>query len=88
MVGVDTSFAISHTWVGDLLVQLCIKSGDCVNLWTNEGGPADFASRSITGIQAFDGEIVDQKWLLYAYDLVPRDTGKLNWWRLTLYTDP
>lgn len=76
---------ITHTWIGDLKVQLAAPSGKSVVLHNRTGGGQDnlirsFAVASLAALQGFSGESIAGLWTLTVVDNAGRDVGKLNKW--------
>lgn len=84
-VGVD----ITHTFIGDLRVELVAPSGQQVLLHDQSGGSADNLIRSYDSVSspalaALVGQPVQGNWTLRVHDLAAQDVGKLNRWSLDL----
>ncbi|MEN6428245.1 MAG: M36 family metallopeptidase [Phycisphaerales bacterium] len=84
-VGVD----ITHSWIGDLRVELIAPSGQTATLHDRSGGSEDNLIRcydSVTSpaIAALVGQSTQGTWRLRVTDCAARDTGKLNRWNLEL----
>ena len=84
---------ISHTYRGDLEVELESPSGTRVMLHSKQGGQLDnlvldISSENNTDIQAFQGESIHGVWILYVRDLLQADVGRLNSWQLTVDYEP
>ncbi|MBI5511132.1 MAG: proprotein convertase P-domain-containing protein [Deltaproteobacteria bacterium] len=90
-INVDVN--ITHTWKGDLLVQLTGPSGTKVTLHNHTGSSGD----DIVGnydlslqpdpplaMTAFDGKGSAGSWVLFAADTVGSDTGTLNSWAVNI----
>jgi extracellular elastinolytic metalloproteinase len=82
-VGVD----ITHTWIGDLRVQLVAPSGQTAVLHDRSGSGEDNLIRtydSVTSpaLAAMAGQPVAGTWALRVADLARDDSGKLNRWSL------
>ncbi len=80
---------ITHTFVGDLVVELVSPNNTAVRLHNRTGGSADniiktYSKSNTPGLQAFRGESVNGDWKLKVSDLAAADKGKLNRWGLTL----
>ncbi|QQS46363.1 MAG: M36 family metallopeptidase [Acidobacteriota bacterium] len=87
--GVKVGIDITHTWIGDLRVELTAPSGRQVLLHDRSGGSADNLIRdydtvSSPGMAALIGEAIQGNWTLRVRDLAAQDTGKLNRWSLDL----
>ena len=84
-VGVD----ITHTYIGDIQVELETPSNKKVILHDREGGYQDdlcrvYSSDSIQALEGLTGESVEGEWRLNIRDLARRDTGRLNGWRIEI----
>ena len=84
-VGVD----ITHTFIGDLRVELVAPSGQQAILQNRSGGSQDnliktFDSASTPALSALTGQAAQGNWVLRVTDLAGQDIGKLNKWSLDL----
>lgn len=80
---------ITHTYIGDLRVELVSPSGRHAILHAQEGGPIDnlietYTSADHAELQSLQGEPVSGTWTLTVVDLVGQDIGKLNGWILQI----
>ena len=80
---------ITHTFIGDLRVDLVSPSGQFVRLHNKEGGGKNDIKRSYDAAITPDlndliDEAVQGTWHLKLRDLASRDVGTLNEWTLTL----
>ena len=80
---------ISHTYRGDLEVELESPSGTRVMLHSKKGGQLDnllldISSEDNADIRAFQGQAINGVWILHIRDLVKSDVGRLNSWQLTI----
>ncbi|ACU36144.1 S8 family peptidase [Actinosynnema pretiosum subsp. pretiosum] len=71
---------ITHTYIGDLVVDLVAPDGSVYNLHNRTGGSADDIKRSFT-VDA-SSEVVVGTWTLRVQDAASLDTGRLNSWSL------
>ncbi|MCB1936776.1 MAG: proprotein convertase P-domain-containing protein, partial [Nitrosomonas sp.] len=76
---------ITHTYIGDLRVQLIAPSGKTVLLHDRSGGNQDnliktYDAANLPLLQELTGEKVKGSWILKVFDLAGRDVGKLNHW--------
>lgn len=76
---------ITHTWIGDLKIELVSPSGRAVMLHDRSGGRRDniiqtYDIQSLIALQSFIGEEGQGIWTLKASDHAGRDVGKLNRW--------
>jgi len=84
---------ISHTWTGDLVVELRAPSGDVAHLHNRAGRSQDDIRRvydltTTSSLQNLLGTSIQGKWQLLVRDLASSDTGTLNEWELTLVYGP
>ena len=84
-VGVD----ITHTFIGDLRVELVAPSGQQTILHNRRGGSQDnlittYDSASTPALATLVGQSIEGNWVLRVTDLAGRDVGKLNQWSLEL----
>ncbi len=87
--GVKVSVDITHTYIGDLRVELVAPGGQQVLLHDRSGGSADNLIRaydSVTspGLAGLAGAATQGNWTLHVSDLAAQDVGKLNRWSLDL----
>ncbi|MBK7701386.1 MAG: S8 family serine peptidase [bacterium] len=98
IAGVDVDLDVTHTWRGDLIVELVSPAGTVVRLHNRSGSSADNIVGNYPGTLAvegpgaladFVGEAVTGDWTLLISDVAGTDTGTLNGWglNLTLPTD-
>lgn len=78
---------ITHTWIGDLEVNLSSPSGVSVQLHGRSGGDRDnlitmYDVESLPTLSAFINTPGAGSWTLSVSDNAGRDTGKLNAWGL------
>ncbi|HSW05307.1 proprotein convertase P-domain-containing protein [Aquabacterium sp.] len=86
---VELALDITHTYIGDLRVELVAPSGRGVVVHERSGRDADnlirdWNSTPAGGLAALVGEAAGGNWTLKVADLDARDEGKLNRWRLRL----
>ncbi|ANZ42108.1 peptidase S8/S53 subtilisin kexin sedolisin [Lentzea guizhouensis] len=72
--------AITHTYKGDLVVDLVAPDGTVVNLHNRSGGSADNINETYT--KNLSGEAANGTWTLRVRDAAFLDTGTLNSWTL------
>ena len=77
-VGVD----ITHTFIGDLVVDLVAPGGTTMSLHNRTGEHADNIDRTYT--PDFDGTEIAGDWVLRVSDEYRDDTGTLNGWALAI----
>ena len=90
---VHVSVNITHTWRGDLIVELTSPMGTTVRLHNRTGSSADNLVTSYDDVTQesgpgnlddFNGQAVTGNWTLKVSDNAGADTGTLNSWCLTL----
>ena len=84
-VGID----ITHTYIGDLQVELQSPSGKKVMLHDRKGGSQrdlqqTYTANSTPVLATLAGELLEGDWLLNVRDLESRDIGRLNRWNLEI----
>jgi len=93
VAGVDVDLDVTHTWRGDLIVELQSPEGTVVRLHNRSGSSADNIVGNYPGTLAvegpgaladFVGEATAGDWTLRISDVVGSDTGTLNGWGLNL----
>jgi subtilisin-like proprotein convertase family protein len=80
---------ITHTFIGDLRVELVSPAGDQALLHDRIGGGEDnlirsYGSRLHPALAALAGKPIQGSWQLRVKDLAGRDVGKFNKWSLAL----
>ncbi len=78
------SLDISHTFIGDLLVELSAPSGNTVVLHNLEGGGDEDIFLISAPITGFERESISGDWTLFISDNAFFDTGFLNSWSLEI----
>ena len=83
---------ITHTFIGDLQVELVSPSGDRALIHDRKGGDQDnlqqiFDSSANTALAALLGKPAAGDWELRVRDVVGQDTGKLDKWNLEIELD-
>ncbi len=91
--GVQVRVDITHTWIGDLVVELRSASGDVARLHDRQGRSQDDIRRTYDltttpALEALLGSPIKGKWHLAVRDLAAADNGTLNEWELTLVYSP
>ncbi len=84
-VGVD----ITHTFIGDLKVELTSPAGSRVVLWNQTGSGQDnlittFDPVSVPALATLAGQEMKGKWTLKVSDMEGQDVGKLNKWNIEI----
>lgn len=85
------SVDISHTYIGDLRVELFSPGGKSAILHSRLGGSRDdlvmtYNSMPPSALTAMIGQTVHGYWVLRVTDVARRDVGKLNKWSLEVKT--
>jgi subtilisin-like proprotein convertase family protein len=86
---IAVSVDITHTWIGDLSVDLIAPDGTHIPLHERSGGSDDnliktYTSATTPGLALLRGQPAQGAWRLRVADLEARDMGKLNRWGLRL----
>ncbi|MBI5750578.1 MAG: M6 family metalloprotease domain-containing protein [Hydrogenophilales bacterium] len=79
--------SITHTYVGDIQVEVSSPSGKRAMLHNKSGGGGHdlkqtWTSASLASLAALSGETMQGNWTLSVRDLEQQDVGRLNWWGL------
>ena len=87
--GIKVGIDITHTYIGDLRVELVTPSGQQAILHNRLGGSQDnlimnYESSSTPALAALVGQPMHGNWVLRVTDLAGRDVGKLNKWSVEL----
>ncbi len=82
---------ITHTYVGDMVIELISPAGTTIRLHNNQGSDADnlmgWYSTELTPYQSLDtllGENIQGDWQLHVTDVGNQDYGHINNWCLSL----
>jgi len=77
---------LSHTYIGDLTINLISPEGTKVAIHEEEGGSRNKIKRTYSGdvFSDFVGEEIHGDWILEISDSSPRDAGWLNLWGLII----
>ncbi len=83
------SVDVTHTYIGDLRVELAAPGGQQVILHNRAGGSQDnlitsYDSADIPALAGQAGQPIQGNWVLRVTDLAGRDVGKLNKWSLEI----
>ncbi len=86
---IEVDLDISHTYIGDLSVELLSPAGKSVFLHNRAGKSADniiqtFSQANTPALSSLIGEAAKGLWRLKIADHVYRDQGKINRWRIKL----
>ncbi|MFQ5543084.1 MAG: proprotein convertase P-domain-containing protein, partial [Nitrospiria bacterium] len=87
--GVKVGIDITHTYIGDLKVELVSPSGQRAILHQQSGGSQDnlirtYDSLTSPALSPLMGESTQGDWVLEVRDLLGQDVGKFNQWDLEL----
>ena len=83
---------ITHTFIGDLQVELVSPSGDRAMIHDRKGGDQDnlrqtFDSSANAALATLIGKPAAGNWELRVRDIAGQDTGKLDTWKLEIELD-
>ncbi|WP_428267305.1 S8 family serine peptidase [Haliangium sp.] len=81
--GAQVAVDITHTFIGDLIVELTSPAGTTVRLHDRSGGSADDLVQTYD-VADFNGENSAGTWTLFVSDNAGIDLGTLNTWTLTI----
>ena len=86
---ISVEIDITHTYIGDLIVELTAPDNTAVLLHNRLGGSADNIIKTYTllntsSLQALRGHAIQGNWSLKVSDRAGADQGKLNRWALKL----
>ena len=82
---------INHTYIGDLRVELEAPSGQVALLHDQTGGSQRDLRETYSSDDSMSmliGESIRGTWKLHVKDLLRRDTGRLNQWKLEIEYEP
>ncbi len=82
---------ITHTYIGDLRVELEAPFGQVAVLHNQTGGSQRDLGETYSSddrLSVFIGEQIKGTWKLHVKDLMRRDTGRLNQWKLEIEYEP
>jgi subtilisin-like proprotein convertase family protein len=87
--GIQVSVDITHTFIGDLRVELVAPSGQQVLLHNQFGGGQDnliktYDSITNPALAALTGQPIQGSWVLRVADMLGQDIGKFNRWSVEL----
>jgi subtilisin-like proprotein convertase family protein len=82
-IGVD----ITHTYIGDLRIDLIAPDKSSVTLHNHQGGSTDnirtiYTVSEVSALRALSGKAIQGTWTLRVVDTWRMDVGRLNSWRL------
>ena len=80
---------ITHTYIGDLIVNLVSPEGSIISLHSRTGGSADNIIRdydfaNLPALRNLQGKPANGIWKLLIADVAGRDVGKLNKWSIKI----
>lgn len=86
---IAVSVDITHSWIGDLRVTLIAPNETAIRLHDRAGGGADnlertWLSQDFAPLRPLRGQDTGGTWQLHVADLVRRDEGKLNRWKIEI----
>jgi subtilisin-like proprotein convertase family protein len=89
---VKVNVDITHTYIGDLIVELTGPGGQKAVLHNRAGGSKDnlivsYDTATTAGLGVFNGQNAQGDWVLGVKDVAGQDIGKLNRWSVELATD-
>jgi subtilisin-like proprotein convertase family protein len=81
------SIDLTHTYIGDLRVDITAPDGTSVVLHDHTGNSTDdirkvYAASELPALRALIGKPIQGNWILHVVDTWRMDVGKLNAWRL------
>lgn len=87
----EVSVNISHSWIGDLRIQLVSPDGTTVELHNRTGSSQSnlketYTPLSLPALGNFKNRPIQGEWQLQVRDLAAQDTGNLKSWSLALTT--
>jgi M6 family metalloprotease-like protein len=89
---IRANVGITHTFIGDLQVELVSPSGEMALIHDRKGGDQDnllqtYDSSATPAMAALIGKPANGNWELRVRDIVGQDTGKLDAWKLEIELD-
>jgi len=86
---IEVKIDITHTYIGDLIVNLVSPKGTVVSLHSKSGGTADNIIKSYNftnnlNLMPLKGEQLQGTWKLKVSDVAGQDVGKLNKWSVKI----
>ncbi len=90
---IDVELDITHTYIGDLVVELISPNSTSALLHNRTGGSANniiktYSLINTSALQVFVGETIKGAWKLKVSDHAGVDQGKLNRWALKIVSMP
>jgi subtilisin-like proprotein convertase family protein len=94
LLGITVDVDVSHTWKGDVILELTSPGTTLVRLHDRTGGWADDIIGNYPGtlvpaesLDAFVGEDAMGDWDMFVSDGAAGDTGTLNEWSITVFCE-
>lgn len=86
---IDVSFDIIHPSPSDLEVDLTDQGYPYIqySLWYHQGEGQTDIHQTETGITWFQGEPVNQFWMIWVWDTYDTDSGYIDYWKITIWYD-
>lgn len=87
-IGID----ITHSYIGDLIVNLLSPAGSAISLHNKTGASTDniiktFTFSNTVNLRPLQGEQIQGNWKLRISDVAGQDIGKLNKWSLKIIAE-
>ncbi len=87
--GITVDLDITHTYIGDLIINLISPQNSVIILHNRGGGNQDniiktYSPNNLPQLQDLKGENLQGSWRLQIQDVVGQDVGKLNRWGLKI----
>ncbi|MDH4222919.1 MAG: dockerin type I domain-containing protein [candidate division Zixibacteria bacterium] len=82
----DIHYDVIHPYIGDLEIWLTDSDHTYEYwLWLWDGMDDNDIHQTVTSINTFNGEYVNQTWRLWARDWFEEDSGYIDFWSITLW---
>ncbi|NEP86291.1 MAG: M6 family metalloprotease domain-containing protein [Okeania sp. SIO2C2] len=88
---ITVTIDITHTYIGDLRLELEAPFGQVAMLHNQTGGSQRDLRETYSSddrLSVFINELIKGTWKLHVKDLLRRDTGRLNQWKLEIEYEP
>jgi subtilisin family serine protease/subtilisin-like proprotein convertase family protein len=87
VIDLRVQVAITHTYIGDLRVDLIAPDGSAVNLHDHQGGSSDnlrrtYSAANLPALRGLVDKPVEGRWTLRVVDDFRLDQGRLDRWRI------
>ena len=87
--GIEVKLKITHSYIGDLLIELQSPDGTRITLHNRKGGSSNdidavYEMENTSVLGGLIGENIRGEWKLFVKDLAAQDKGKLEFWSLRL----